>query len=57
MVQAAMAKDALQKQLRSLGVLSIKEGVNDHADFLHVFRNGELVLVGHFNLPIRLLSG
>jgi hypothetical protein len=40
--QAALAKDALQRQLRSIGVLSFKEGLDDHPGFISVFRNGKL---------------
>ena len=38
--QAAIAKDALQRQLRAVGVLSHKEKVDQHDDFMHIFRNG-----------------
>ena len=39
--QAALAKDALQRQMRSIGVLSHKENLDEHSDFIRVFRNGE----------------
>jgi hypothetical protein len=39
--QAALAKDAMQRQLRSTGVLSHKENIDDHSEFIHVFRNGQ----------------
>lgn len=39
--QAALGKDALQRQLRSTGVLGYKENIDDQAEFMHVFRNGE----------------
>ena len=42
--QAALAKDALQRQLQSIGVLSHKENLDDHAEFTHVFRNGKTSL-------------
>ncbi|GHJ88314.1 hypothetical protein NliqN6_4716 [Naganishia liquefaciens] len=38
-VQAAVAKDALQRQLVKTGVLSVKERLEDHPDFMHVFRH------------------
>lgn len=37
--QAALGKDALIRQLRSTGVLGYKESLDDHAEFMHVFRN------------------
>ncbi|KAG7558217.1 hypothetical protein FFLO_02870 [Filobasidium floriforme] len=37
--QAALAKDALQRQLQSIGVLAHKETIDDHSEFIHVFRN------------------
>jgi hypothetical protein len=40
-VQAATAKDALQRQLIKTGVLGVKERLEDHPDFMHVFRHGE----------------
>ena len=39
--QSALGKWALNKQLREAGVLSIKESVDDHEDFMSIFRNGE----------------
>lgn len=37
--QSALAKWALNQQLRKVGVLSVKETVDDHEDFMVVFRN------------------
>ncbi|BEI82641.1 hypothetical protein CcaverHIS002_0305090 [Cutaneotrichosporon cavernicola] len=37
--QAAFAKWALNQQLRQAGILSVKEGVEDHSDFMLIFRN------------------
>lgn len=37
--QSALGKLALNKQLRSAGVLSIKESVDDHPEFMSMFRN------------------
>ena len=39
--QSALGKWTLTKQLRSAGVLSLKETVEDHPEFMIVFRNGE----------------
>lgn len=41
--QAALAKDALQRQLVKTGILTVKEKLEDHPEFMHVFRNGELL--------------
>jgi hypothetical protein len=41
--QSALGRWAANKQLRDAGVLSIKESVEDHDDFMTMFRNGELV--------------
>ncbi|KAF8324844.1 inositol/phosphatidylinositol phosphatase [Cantharellus anzutake] len=38
-VQSALAKEVLTMQLRSIGVLSEKESLDDHEDFMEVFRN------------------
>lgn len=40
-VQSALGKWVLNNQLRSLGVLSTKESVEEHAAFLSMFRSGE----------------
>lgn len=37
--QAALAKDAMQRQLREVGILSHKESLEDHPEFMHTFRN------------------
>lgn len=37
--QAAFAKWALNQQLRQAGVLSVKEGVENHPEFMHLFSN------------------
>ncbi|KAJ9124201.1 hypothetical protein QFC22_000998 [Naganishia vaughanmartiniae] len=37
--QAALAKDALQRQLVKTGILTVKERLEDHPEFMHVFRN------------------
>ncbi|KAL1412466.1 Phosphoinositide phosphatase sac1 [Vanrija albida] len=37
--QAALGKWALNEQLRKVGVLSPKESVEDHSDFMVIFRN------------------
>jgi hypothetical protein len=39
--QAALAKDALQRQLVKTGVLTVKERLEDHPEFMQVFRNGK----------------
>ena len=39
--QSAMGRWALDRQLRSAGVLSHKETVEDHPEFMSIFRNGE----------------
>lgn len=39
-VQSALAKWVLNNQLRQIGVLSVKESVEEHAAFLNLFRNG-----------------
>lgn len=38
--QAALGKWALDRQLRDAGVLSHKETVEDHPEFMNIFRNG-----------------
>ncbi|GAA6005280.1 hypothetical protein JCM11491_002644 [Sporobolomyces phaffii] len=38
-VQSALAKWVLNNQLREIGVLSVKESVDEHAQFLNLFRN------------------
>ncbi|GAA5898898.1 uncharacterized protein JCM6883_003464 [Sporobolomyces salmoneus] len=38
-VQSALAKWVLNNQLREIGVLSVKESVDEHAQFLDLFRN------------------
>ena len=40
-VQSTMAKWALTQQLRQAGVLSEKETLDSHPDFIYLFRNGE----------------
>jgi hypothetical protein len=37
--QSALGKWALNQQLRKVGVLNIKESVEDHEDFMSIFRN------------------
>lgn len=39
-VQCAFAKHVASKQLRSIGVLGEKEQIDDHEDFMAIFRNG-----------------
>ena len=39
--QSALGKWALNKQLREVGVLSVKETVEEHPEFMSVIRNGE----------------
>lgn len=39
--QSALGKWALNRQLRSAGVLSVKESVDDHPEFMTVFRHGK----------------
>ena len=41
-MQSALGKWALDRQLRAAGVLSLKETLEDHADFMSIFRNGKL---------------
>lgn len=48
--QAALAKDALHHQLRMLGVLSHKEIIDDHYEFIHTFRQGEYMFTLLFSL-------
>lgn len=38
-MQSAFAKLVLAQQLRDIGVLSEKESLEDHEDFMSVFRN------------------
>ncbi|GAA5938941.1 hypothetical protein JCM3775_003173 [Rhodotorula graminis] len=38
-VQSALAKWVLNTQLRQVGILSVKESVEEHATFLNLFRN------------------
>ena len=40
-VQSTMAKWALTQQLRQAGVLSEKETLDIHPDFIYLFRNGQ----------------
>lgn len=40
--QSALGKWALNKQLREVGVLSVKETIEDHPEFMSIFRNGQL---------------
>lgn len=40
-MQSALGKWALERQLRASGVLSYKESVEDHPEFMSIFRNGE----------------
>jgi hypothetical protein len=40
-MQSALGKWALERQLRAAGVLSFKESVEDHPEFMSMFRNGE----------------
>jgi hypothetical protein len=42
--QSALGKWALERQLREVGVLSIKEGVEEHEEFMSMFRAGQLPL-------------
>lgn len=50
-VQSALGKWVLNNQLRQIGVLGVKESVDDHAKFLHMFRNRTLSRLV-FNLVI-----
>ena len=43
--QSALGKWALNKQLREAGVLSVKESVDDHEEFIVMFRNGECTML------------
>ena len=40
--QSALGKWALNRQLREVGVLSHKETIEDHPEFMSIFRNGAL---------------
>lgn len=40
--QSALGKWALNKQLKDAGVLSVKETIEDHPEFMSIFRNGQL---------------
>ena len=48
--QSALGKWALNKQLREAGLLSIKETVEDHEDFMTMFRNGERATKDAFSI-------
>ncbi|GMK56462.1 hypothetical protein CspeluHIS016_0303020 [Cutaneotrichosporon spelunceum] len=52
--QAAFAKWALTQQLRQAGVLSVKETVEDHSDFMPIFRN---VWADHADTVSKAYSG
>lgn len=39
-VQSTFAKWAITQQLRQAGVLGAKETVDDHQDFIYLYRNG-----------------
>jgi len=41
-VQSAFAKFVLTQQLKDIGVLSEKESMDDHEDFMSAFRNRKL---------------
>lgn len=41
-MQSAFAKFVLTQQLKDIGVLSEKESIDDHEDFMSVFRNRKL---------------
>jgi hypothetical protein len=41
-VQSTLGRWILNDQLRVLGILADGERLEDHKDFWHVFRNGEL---------------
>lgn len=43
-VQSTLARWTLTEQLRSVGVLSKDERIDDKADFMHMFRNGKCPL-------------
>jgi hypothetical protein len=43
-VQSAFAKFVLTQQLKDIGVLSDKESIDDHEDFMNVFRNRKLCM-------------
>jgi hypothetical protein len=42
-MQSAFAKFVLTQQLKDIGVLSDKESIDDHEDFMSVFRNRKLI--------------
>jgi len=42
--QSALGKWALSKQLQEVGVLSVKETVEDHPEFMSIIRNGKWCL-------------
>ena len=44
-MQAALGRWVLDKQLRAAGILSHKEGVEDHPEFMNTFRNGQLEFI------------
>lgn len=50
-VQSALGKWVLNNQLRQVGVLSVKESIEEHATFLDLFRNGEFATVFAFLWP------
>lgn len=47
-VQSALAKWVLNNQLREIGVLSVKESVDEHSKFLDLFRNSKSSLMSEF---------
>ena len=44
-MQSALGKWTLDRQLRAAGVLSLKETLGDHAEFMNIFRNGKSILI------------
>lgn len=43
-VQSALAKLSLQKQLVAMGYLNPGESIDEHEDFMFVFRNSKLTM-------------
>lgn len=41
--QSTLARWALNKQFKAAGILGHKESIENHSDFMVMFRNGELI--------------
>jgi hypothetical protein len=45
--QSALARWMLNRQFRAAGILSHKESIEDHSDFMTMFRNGTSIQLPH----------